>query len=234
MSISTRSCRKKSASSTTCKYVNRAGGCRFGEKCDYRHEADNKGTKTDDINGKQAFEILPKKYYGEDVEIHSEQVESVDRSHNSKSKTQPKPRKPVCRSFYRSGYCLFAEKCRFLHKTTVDKSADKTFYAIDGEIAKKESSVEQVIIEESLIHNKMVEFIGPKQQIHIAKPIKRPENLSEKLSELSLEDVKYLQATEFQQLKKRFQEGLKIYYESYGTVCVFTIKPSDPDWVRIY
>lgn len=66
----------------------------------------------------------------------------------------------------------------------------------------------------------------------MAKPIKRPENLSDKLSELTNEGVEYLQAVEIEQLKKRFgNSDLKITQEDYGTVCIFTIKPTDPDWV---
>ncbi|XP_028406973.1 uncharacterized protein LOC114529384 isoform X2 [Dendronephthya gigantea] len=232
MDTSTTSCGTKSATSTTCKYVNRVGGCRFGEKCRYRHdhEADNKETNTDDVKTIQAFEILPKKYF-EDEEICSEQDKSVlDRSHDNKGKTQPKPRKPVCRNFHRSGYCRFGEKCRFLHKTRVEKSVNKTFNTINREIPEKGCSNDQVIIEESPVQNKMLGFIGPTGQAHVSKPRKRPEHLSEKLSELSLEDVKYLQEIELEQLKKRFNDSLKINYESYGTICMFTIKPSDPDW----
>ncbi len=173
---------------TICHFFNRASGCRFGEKCRYRHEmASVKPTR----NNQQDDAMVAKK----------RQI-----------------RKPLCRYYQKSGSCRDSDKCRFFHqnKRKPEIGVNNATVELSGQILSVEG------------HKKESTIVAK----NVSKPIKRPENLSEKLSELNDEDVKYLQAVEIEQLNRRFGNGdLKITQEDHGIVCMFTIKPTDPDWV---
>jgi hypothetical protein len=230
---------KKSTSAIVCKFFNRASGCRFGEKCRYRHQLESaQQSQNDDV------EIQPVSEGGKfpgNSEISDnfgthpkgEKFEgALAASHDHKQdgampKKKRQIRQPVCRYFKKSGFCRDGDKCRFLHQTNVTKS--KSLINAHVESPEQILPVKSQIKPNTLVHEKLN---ISRQQSHVTKPIKRPENLSEKLSELTDEGAKYLQAIEIEQLKKRFGNcDLNITQEDHGTVCMLTIKPTDPDWV---
>ena len=209
---------KESTKSTTiCKFFNRENGCKYGEKCRYRHEL---SSVTHAGNGDPDVKTRPASKEGKfpgNCNNFATQANLTSDSEKSKGATggsrdqscdgvitnkKRQIRRPVCRYFQKSGFCRDGDKCRFLHQANVTKGK-KSFRD------------------------------APTETPHAAKPIKRPENLSDKLSELTDEGVEYLQMVEIEQLKKRFASGdLKVTQEDHGILCMFTIKPTDPDWVR--
>ena len=207
-------------SSTICKFINRASGCKYGEKCRYSHESrSTKPARNGDLDATTQPVSKGEKFPGNSDSFTTRPEETFDSekgkgaptgSHDQKRdgampNKKRQIRRPVCRYFQKSGFCRDMDKCRFLHQANAIRSK-KSFYN-----APTESS---------------------KQTLSVARPIKRPENLSDKLSELTDEGVKYLQAVEIEQLKKRFgNSDLKIAQDDHGIVCMFTIKPTDPDWV---
>ena len=199
---------KKSTKSTTiCKFFNRENGCKYGEKCRYRHE---RRSVTHAGNGDPDVKTRPVPKGGKfpaNVTSDSEECKGATGGSRDQScdgaitNKKRQIRRPVCRYFQKSGLCRDGDKCRFLHQANATK-AKRSFRD------------------------------APTEAPHVTKPIKRPENLSDKLSELTDEGVVYLRTVEIEQLKKRFVSGdLRVTQEDHGILCMFTIKPTDPDWV---
>ena len=211
-----------SNSGTICKFFNNAKGCRYGERCRYKHEIGKTGqTQGKYVSGKVQPQPENNSEISDKPETHPKEVLTSEEvkgapggSHDKKQRgTLPNKkrqiRQPLCRYFRKSGFCWDGDKCRFFHQKQRPKQALES-----GEIKPNSDGSENP------------------QPSQVVKPVKRPENLSEKLSELTDEDLKYLQAIEIEQLKKRFgKDDLKMMQEDYRTVCMFKIKPSDPDWV---
>ena len=215
-----------------CKFFKRTSGCRFGDKCRYRHELDIVQTtqKADASNSK--IEVGPKPdQFPEKSKISDNSGQKALESENGESapdqdgaiqNKKPQIRKPVCRYFRKSGFCQDGDRCRFFHQTNLTKSKNSDTH---GELLEQTPDQTQT---ESKTDTSIKQVTSHKPKAH-----KRPENISDKLSELTDESVQYLQAVEIEQLKKRFGNGdLKITERDEGTVCMFTINPSDPDWVR--
>lgn len=222
-------------SNTQCKFYNRPNGCRFGDKCRYKHEILRQhysvGVEIEQGNGKEQI-LQNSAIYDVGVLLDCDKIKSAQGTpHDQKQscvilKTKQNVKYPVCCYFQRSGSCPDGEMCRFSHQIDMAKSKQGL-----NNIHKSEkrplgkSCVELEASDEN--------FNVAEQHLNEAKPIKRPEHLSEKLSELTNEEATYLQAVEIEQLRKRFRNSnLKITHQDHATICMFTMKPTDPDWVR--
>jgi hypothetical protein len=222
---------------TICKFFNRERGCRFGDKCRYRHELEIVETTQNvhtSYTGIEPESTSVSKFLGKsEISNSGQKVLASEKGKNSgrddqkqDGATQNKKRqtrKPVCRYFRKNGSCRDGDECRFFHQTNVAKCESSLS---QPNVAMPAQTPEQTEIVATTVTSKEA------RSHNLPKAIKRPENLSEKLSELTDEGVTYLQAVEIEQLKKRFGNGdLKITQEDHGTVCMFAVKPTDPDWV---
>ena len=218
---------KSTVNVAICKFFNRTSGCRFGDKCRYRHELEILQTTlkvdADISNTKTGWGPKPEKFpeksefsnnSGQKA-LESENGESAQDQDGAIQNKKQQIRKPVCRYFRKSGFCRDGDRCRFFHQSNVTKSRNSDTH---GELLEQ-------IPDQTQVESKSI------QQVTSHIPHKRPENVSDKLSELTDESLQYLQAVEIGQLKKRFGNGdLNITEEDKGTVCMFTINPTDPDW----
>ena len=212
---------KSTKTSTICKFFNRSGGCRFGDKCRYLHVQENQERKPKDDD---EVEIKAVEQCQDTAEISKSSATNKGALETSRDEVgisvkKREIRRPICRYFLRSGYCRDGEKCRFLHHANVSKK----ILGKGNEVAPKETPSDRGTGAANANSTKLDNSGKSK-----------PDDFGDKLSELTIDGMKYYQAIEIEQLRKRFgNEDLKITQEEHGTVCSFKTKPSDPDWVSV-
>lgn len=203
-----------------CTFFSQSKECKYGDLCRYRHErkceekAFSESLTSDDNsedNNKQSNCIDGTSFSNDEQTT----LKKSDQKMNVKTRYV---RRPNCRYFSKNGTCRDGDKCNFSHQK---KNSERP----QGNNDLRKTQDLQKSFERGL-------SVSANANIKQQQPLKRPKNLSERLSLLSEDEGKYLLSVELEQLKKRFKnDDLEIQDTKYGTECNFIMKPTDPDWV---
>ena len=224
-------------SAPKCKYFSRANGCRFGDKCRYSHQVEEKPGKDESVekSGHEDDEaqVVPvNEERNDQSSTHGTEAGETENSNvkdnvpvKEYSKLPGKKTKTFCRYFMKGGRCREGVKCRFLHPIHLLKSRKNSHQEQGGQVNNENTSEPSG---GKVDHSKRT--ITPVKRPTILKP----ENtaVTERLSELTEQSMKYLQEVEVEQLKKRFgKDDCEITQQDSQITCKLKVKPSDPDWV---